>query len=533
MVSNMHKHNALKGNQKGLVSLTVTVIVMIVVTLIVSSFALIVRREQRRSLDRQLSAQAFYAAESGIEDASSAMNTDKLTQLTENITDCSGPNSFKERALAISGVDYNSVISDNIEYTCVLIDQQPKSWEASSINPDDGSFVVPINSTSNINKLQIGWQEKDGGTNFPVNYPNLLQGGMEAPMLRITIMPGFNGGPLDRNTLNNQSHTLFLYPGFNGVAGIKDTVTYLNGGAGWGPTNNLQGKIVSGNCNSGNSPYHCNVEIDGLNAQEYFVHVQPLYKSAALSIVAEDASGPLPIVGSQALIDATGRAADVLRRIQVRVPVGDGLQTSALSGLIPPGALVSEDSICKQWELTLTDAVNLCDGSASVPLGNPSGGGAAGDATIGTCSPPSDPICQNSNGDPNAPVYRWATTFTNKSNNNPSDVQDCTWDWGDGTPATTYPGSHQACTFEGKVVHDYNPPTDSRGWEDLIENTLGAQGCWRFNVTLTMRFTAASGLSNDQDFYTKYLPGGQANDPPNPTTGTGICYGKPHPVWPG
>lgn len=73
------KDRALKANQEGMVAIITTMVIMVVVTLVVSSFALIVRREQQQSLDRQLSTQAFYAAESGISAAYDALQKNKLT----------------------------------------------------------------------------------------------------------------------------------------------------------------------------------------------------------------------------------------------------------------------------------------------------------------------------------------------------------------------------------------------------------------------------------------------------------------------
>ena len=92
------KMSRLQNNQEGLVSITVSLIIMIIITLVVSSFALIVRREQRRTLDRQLSQQAFYAAEVGIADAQSAIKAG----LTDDITECSGPGSFSKVAETIN-----------------------------------------------------------------------------------------------------------------------------------------------------------------------------------------------------------------------------------------------------------------------------------------------------------------------------------------------------------------------------------------------------------------------------------------------
>src|SRR5487761_1358632 len=62
-----------QSSQAGIASITVTMIMMIVISLIVLSFAQIARREQRQSIDRQLSVQAYYAAESGANIARTAI----------------------------------------------------------------------------------------------------------------------------------------------------------------------------------------------------------------------------------------------------------------------------------------------------------------------------------------------------------------------------------------------------------------------------------------------------------------------------
>ena len=59
----------LKQSESGIVSLMMTLVIMLVISLIVIGIAQLSRREQRQALDNQLSTQAFYAAESGVNDA--------------------------------------------------------------------------------------------------------------------------------------------------------------------------------------------------------------------------------------------------------------------------------------------------------------------------------------------------------------------------------------------------------------------------------------------------------------------------------
>lgn len=361
MSSKLHK------NQQGLVSITVTVIIMVVVTLIVSSFALITRREQRRSLDRQLNTQALNAIEAGVADAQAAITANRLT---DDITECTGSNSFINKAALNPTINK---VGENVEYSCVLIDQGVQSWTKSSANPEDGAFIVPIKAATAIGTLRIGWQEKSGSDSFVSDAifadrsHNLLKAGMGSPMLRVTIFPGLSGQT--RNDLKNAAHTMFLYP-VGAAQGSAGSIGYLNNDPNQ-QTHDSQGAFVSGNCNQGNADnssvsslpakYYCNVDITGLNDTKYYVVIQPLYKSAAIDIQGFDSSNSVvTLSGSQATVDVTARAGDVLRRAQVRVPIGEGFELNGFKGIFPDAALSTTDSICKLWS---HDNNNVTSGS--------------------------------------------------------------------------------------------------------------------------------------------------------------------------
>ncbi|MBP7807565.1 pilus assembly PilX N-terminal domain-containing protein, partial [Candidatus Saccharibacteria bacterium] len=113
--------NKITSNQAGLVSIVVTMVFLSVITLITVSFAFLMRREQRQVLDRQLSTQAFYAAESGVNDAVAAL---KAGTITGDIDTCGSP-------------PYDENLSSVISYSCMLIDQSPDSLEFDPIAISD------------------------------------------------------------------------------------------------------------------------------------------------------------------------------------------------------------------------------------------------------------------------------------------------------------------------------------------------------------------------------------------------------------
>src|SRR3569623_1752522 len=102
-------------NQEGFASLIVGIIIVLVLSLLTVGFAILVRDEQRQTLDKQLSTQAFYAAESGVNDAINYINANMSTY--NGTTTCTGAPFFA----ANHTIDAVTVSS----YTCLLVNMPP------------------------------------------------------------------------------------------------------------------------------------------------------------------------------------------------------------------------------------------------------------------------------------------------------------------------------------------------------------------------------------------------------------------------
>jgi hypothetical protein len=91
----------------------------------------------------------------------------------------------------------------------------------------------------------------------------------------------------------------------------------------------------------------CSLRITGLSQTSYFMRVSSIYRNIAMQISATGGGGtPLELEGAQAVIDSTGKASDVLRRIQVHVP----LRASSKNQL-SDYAIQSTDAICKRFSV--------------------------------------------------------------------------------------------------------------------------------------------------------------------------------------
>lgn len=340
---------SLKDNQQGLVSFVVTIIVMLILSLIVLGFARLGRREQRQSLDRQLNTQAFYAAESGINDTLDYINTNlEAPGFVEEKDDCD----------PLPG--YNPVISTEgpIEYTCVLYDSTPPEISVSSTDDTDKDVVLIQSSGAQvIQEINFYWQDKDGGASvagcpniiagLPVNWPATCETGI----LRLDLVPFGTVGPTtnpSRTNLIDRQMTAFLYP----MTGADTTVDYTSAS---GLSN--QGRMVQGGCNAAaGKPRLCRVTVTGLGvlgSDRFYARLKGIYGSSAVTITLDGVVGVgeniIETKNYQVKIDSTGKANDVLRRVQVYARINETLITEAARQILGNGfAVQTRDTVCKR-----------------------------------------------------------------------------------------------------------------------------------------------------------------------------------------
>lgn len=364
----------LRNNQSGLVSIVVALVIMSILTLVAVSFAFLTRREQRQSLDRQLSTQAFYAAETGVNDAIAALPALGAGTTIDDCDDAS-QNQIESAANSSAELDADGVIA----YTCVLINRSPTTLEYNKGISEDSSTVVRVQTPKNVDSLMISWEELDT-TNFTNEqfsdsngkyylpqdramkdqavgaFFETLEGQHTAQfpnnigMLRATIIPTNAASSADSLLRNSQN--IFFYPDKSNAVNTPGTVSFRTS-----QQRQLDGTFASGQCNVANgrdgafadtAPRDCNTVVENVGLDDFYLRLRSIYRPVAVTITPLDTSGePLEISGGQVLIDATGRANDVLRRIQVRVPYRNDYY-------FPEFAVESAESICKRIRTTPT-----------------------------------------------------------------------------------------------------------------------------------------------------------------------------------
>jgi Tfp pilus assembly protein PilX len=340
----------LKSEESGLISIAVTLIVMSILTLMAIGFSNLASREYRQAVDQQLSTQAFYAAESGvnkaIEDGTATCDSSVITPV---------------------GTDNSAAI------TCVLVNLEPSTLEYSDVG-QDSSIIVPIKANSPITRVRISWQAKDGSVDFPNNCEARLQSlsdwGSKTPVLNAMLIPAKDFST--RDELANKTQKLILYP-TSAACGGAGNYPAVNGNV------DTKGSHVNASCNSSNTPKYCFVDINNTNGlvsgnADFILRLKSIYGSSAVSITAFNGADQVPFVGAQKEIDSTGRAGDVLRRVKVNVPI------ASQSAIFPEFAVEVTKGLCKRMTVGTTVLANPSTGVCAIPLttDQATGGGTGG-----------------------------------------------------------------------------------------------------------------------------------------------------------
>lgn len=321
--------------EAGVVSIMVTMVMIIVISLLILGFAEISRNEQRNTLDDQLSAQAYYAAESGVNDARAAMGAFVTAgNRIPRKTACGNDSNYT----------LNNTLNAtfNVSYTCVLIEPTPTTLNytvgtTSTVVPiitDDGSASPPAVGTLNLRwKVGAGLSSTIAGCLTPLQLRTWqVASGAGAwschyPVLRVDLLNA--NGVLSRANWQASTATIFFVPlavgpGSNGLPSDRGAV---------------RGALCSNFTND------CNAAITGLGGTSYYMRVTTLYQTNSPLQITNTAGNPF--FNGQATIDATGKAQDVLRRILVAVDLTDANEFK-----LPTAALVTNDSVCKRFGVT-------------------------------------------------------------------------------------------------------------------------------------------------------------------------------------
>jgi hypothetical protein len=320
----MHKHyrgqvKQMKRqlNERGFASIVVALVLILVLALITIGFAQLARREQKNALNRQLSDAAFYAAESGLNDAKK--NLANITSIPGfNNKDCLN-------AMPSASAYFKSDIDQatGASYTCVRVDTEPPTLFWNNVEPNTGRHIsFSVDDPNGLQSLTVSWSREstpsiprsDGKLDTLANW----KAAHHPAVLQVSITP--LASTFNRQDLIDKTFTTYLYPSAGGAgSGTAHYTAYATD-----PSQSAQITRAK-DCDSDPSTFSPCVVIDNLPAGSatYAVHIVNYYDKSTITIGNGIGQNGLKqhFKDGQAAIDATGRARYVLKRIQTRAPI--------------------------------------------------------------------------------------------------------------------------------------------------------------------------------------------------------------------
>lgn len=459
--------NRLQSDARGMVSFLVTFIMLLVISLIVVGFTRVSSQNRRDALDRQLGTQAFYAAESGVNALIKQAETDP-TVLTSSYNSCNNP-----------PISFPSLSdSPDVKITCVLVDPLVPNLEIGSLSAGK-SQVFTIDpraadgSPAKLKTLLLVWGGPDsidinnsisGCTNSAAQYKAKYLANCEMGMVRGDLYK--EGGAMNADALAANTRSFFMQPNMSNQSVSLDygsaTRAYRGLGrclgtlSGWNgvqiPQNQCMAAVTIANPAAAGTKYH--------------LRVSTLYNDASsVKVYAfSETDSKLNFAGAQAIVDSTGKAVDVFRRVQVRVP----LDQSSGEGVMPFAAY-SKEGVCKRFTITGT----LYEDACNPPTTNDS------DASYATCGSRCDPSGGGSGGGGSTLLYWYRVTFQVTSVNNLSQIDSCVWNFGDGT-GVNKDGIQKIndpaeCMAGRTIQHDF-PKRDGKCYQVTVRFTVNLNG---------------------------------------------------------
>lgn len=376
----------IKSDERGFVSLFTVIFFMLLITIITVGFLRIMAAEQRQALDNDLNASAEAAAQSGIEDAKRAIlkynslpASDPLKAQLQTALNSSNCDSLFTNASVRTALNLNNTGSINSQpglneyYTCLSVDMNTPDYIGSA-SAGKSEFVplVPENGDK-FDKMTVSWHLASAtvgtdGDGQPARYApgTLLPPATGAAnswstqgypaYLRVELY-GYPNGSFNRGKMDVLSRSVFLVPNYSSNAAAISSTTPIDM-ATVDPRGFEQNKLdlIGIKCN-GTPPnvptgtYACSatLQLDAgqpSTSNNYFLRITPLYGATHFQVqMIRNPSTVVNFSGVEPVIDSTGRASDVFRRIQSRIR----MQNSAN---LPEYAAESADDICKTMQVS-------------------------------------------------------------------------------------------------------------------------------------------------------------------------------------
>lgn len=382
--------NKSRQRQRGAVSLFIVIFTALLVTVISVSFIRIMTQTQQQAVTADLSQSAHDSALAGVEDAKRllveyardcqqvavpAEKCSTLDRLLRTETPC---NTIQQAGIEGSATD-KEVLVKRVEgdraldqaYTCVKVMLETNDYIG---NLNRGvSRVVPLKGVSNFNEVVLQWYSQvdlqnssdDAGersislpdaaenlalprlSDWPASRPTLMRAQL------IQVGGSFNLSDFDKAADgSSNAHTLFLYPlsaGRDAVDFAEDVRLSQAGGVLHGVTCDRTFSAATSD-----KAYACKVTLRLPNAvgatdtaRTAFMRLDAIYNTTThFSVALQNNGTPVKFKDVQPIVDSTGRANDLFRRVESRIE----LDVSTFP--YPDAAIDITGNLCKNFLVT-------------------------------------------------------------------------------------------------------------------------------------------------------------------------------------
>lgn len=373
-----------RRKEAGAVSLFVVILAMLLLTVITVSFLRLMMNDQTQATNNDVSQSAYDSAQAGVEDAKRALLCYKKgtcasasimrSQIcNESVVRALGgaraaDNKYPEVLVQKSG-SVNDRLLDQA-YTCVTMQLDTNEYEGSiSAN---ASRIVPLKvaSGASFNAVEVHWFSREDVTSSTVNVPSgASQGDLSAQwpqnrpsVLRTQLIQYGNNFKLDDfdATAGGRSNTnaVFLYPSRVGLSSftLADRDVRAGSPGAEAPKDDPGSSPLGITCRTSvasSSDYACVARFaipDPYNGsasdRTAYLRLSAFYNATHFKVVLYNGGTVVPFNEVQAMVDSTGRANDLFRRIQSRVDLED------TSLPYPQAAVDLTGNFCKDFSVT-------------------------------------------------------------------------------------------------------------------------------------------------------------------------------------
>lgn len=363
-------------HQSGAVSLFAVIFAAMLMTIITVGFIKLMIMDQRQATSNDLSQSAYDAALAGVEDAKRVVRAAQLGNTAAiSALEKPGCDTIARSGVAGAGANGETVIktgsaagvSFDQAYTCVKISMESPDFLYKAV--EEKTQLIPLRATNSFTKVILEWYKRDDESNvsgadakdtaldIEGSLPTKASWGGNTPsLLRAQIIhPGDSF--TDVRQLDATGVTAFLRPR---VLSSEPSLagTSLDARLAVRPRTTGDQTYNSNDVNvtacsktfrfSGEYSCRAVIGIDTVRAgsNNAFLRLNSIYKGASVKVsLQNDAGQTINFDGVQPIVDSTGRASNLFRRVEARLNIGDDFP-------YPENAVELKNSLCKDFSVT-------------------------------------------------------------------------------------------------------------------------------------------------------------------------------------